>query len=322
MATAVLRTGALGDVLLVRPLLQRLAAAGTRPVLLAPGGRGRLAAEGLARALDLDRAEAAWLYAGAGAPPPPLRTALAGCREALVFHAPAPEVETALCRLGLAAVRFHPANPPAGGARHAAEHLLQAAAGPGGHAPAPPLLTGDAAAAARILAAAQLAPAETVILHPGSGSPRKNLPLAFFAELGRALCRDGWTGAAACLATAGVPVPGRAPLRAWEAETRPQRLAVVAGEADADLGARLAKRLPGSVQLPSLSLPELAGVLHLAAGCIGNDSGVCHLAGQAGARTLACFRATDPRVWAPLGPRVAVADCRGLSVAGREPPHV
>jgi hypothetical protein len=53
-------------------------------------------------------------------------------------------------------------------------------------------------------------------------------------------------------------------------------------------------------------LGELAR--HLAGGLVyvGNDSGITHLAAAAGSPTVALFGATDSRVWAPRGRRVAV----------------
>ena len=39
---------------------------------------------------------------------------------------------------------------------------------------------------------------------------------------------------------------------------------------------------------------------------VGNDAGPSHLAGLAGAPTLALFGPTDPERWRPLGPRVTV----------------
>ena len=81
-----------------------------------------------------------------------------------------------------------------------------------------------------------------------------------------------------------------------DALNRPVRLIV--GEADTTLDPRLPVCGP--------SLEELAQRL---AGChayLGNDSGVSHLAGLAGARTLTLFGPTDPAVWKPLGSRVTV----------------
>ncbi len=55
-----------------------------------------------------------------------------------------------------------------------------------------------------------------------------------------------------------------------------------------------------------LSLPEVVGLLSCADAFIGNDSGVTHLAGGMGLRTIALFGPTDPAIYQPLGPRVIV----------------
>ena len=120
-----------------------------------------------------------------------------------------------------------------------------------------------------------------VLIHPGSGSPAKNWPPAQFAETIRAL-------------------------------DRPVRLIV--GEADS--AAALAVEACLSYSLPRLSnvpLEELAARL---AGChayLGNDSGVSHLAGLCGARSVVLFGPTSPVVWRPLGPGVQVRPFETLS---------
>lgn len=66
-----------------------------------------------------------------------------------------------------------------------------------------------------------------------------------------------------------------------------------------------------SAQLPSIalieprSLPELAALLSRSL-YIGADTGPTHLAAQIGVPTLALFGPTDPVVWSPVGPRVRV----------------
>lgn len=53
----------------------------------------------------------------------------------------------------------------------------------------------------------------------------------------------------------------------------------------------------------------LEGVEHF----VGNDSGTTHLAAALGVPTLAVFQATDPSVWAPVGPHVRVAGADGAA---------
>jgi ADP-heptose:LPS heptosyltransferase len=65
--------------------------------------------------------------------------------------------------------------------------------------------------------------------------------------------------------------------------------------------------LPANAErLPLGSLVALAERLANAKLYVGNDSGITHLAAAAGCPTVAIFGPTDPRVWAPRGPRVRV----------------
>jgi ADP-heptose:LPS heptosyltransferase len=111
---------------------------------------------------------------------------------------------------------------------------------------------------------------DEILVHPGSGSPAKNWPVERFAEVIGAL-----------------PVP----------------IGLILGEADETADAMLDKAYPRLCRRPLGVLAERL------AGCrayLGNDSGISHLAGLSGARTVVMFGPTDPRVWRPLGPRVSV----------------
>ncbi len=59
-------------------------------------------------------------------------------------------------------------------------------------------------------------------------------------------------------------------------------------------------------------LYDLACWLAAARVYIGNDSGPTHLAAAAGTPVVALFGPSDPAVWAPRGPRVAVAKAGSL----------
>ena len=109
-----------------------------------------------------------------------------------------------------------------------------------------------------------------LVIHPGSGSPRKNWPAENFAELAEEL-------------------------RGQLQET----IVVVKGPADEDAVKKMigaAKKIPLKV-LESLSLKKLAALLAGASVVIGNDSGVLHLAGAVGAPTVAVFVSSDPQIW-------------------------
>jgi ADP-heptose:LPS heptosyltransferase len=122
------------------------------------------------------------------------------------------------------------------------------------------------------------------VLHPGSGSPRKNWPLTRFVELAVALRGE-----------AGVePV-------------------FTAGEADEE-AAQALKRQTSFKVLEGCSVLELAGALSACDGYLGNDSGVTHLAAAAGAPVVALFGPTDPGLWGPQGENVRIV--RALPAAG------
>ena len=118
-------------------------------------------------------------------------------------------------------------------------------------------------------------PAESVgtVMHPGSGSARKNWA--------------GWAELVASLA--------------------PERTTVLGGPADERAVAALLASWPSGVPVPDvragLSLEAVAGTLAGASLYLGNDSGVTHLAAALGAPTVAIFGPTDPRIWRPVGPR-------------------
>lgn len=73
--------------------------------------------------------------------------------------------------------------------------------------------------------------------------------------------------------------------------------------------------LAGAVQYADLY--RLAGWIRGAAAYIGNDSGITHLAAATGVPTVALFGYSNPRIWAPRGPRVRIVE-GGSSLADIE----
>ena len=131
-----------------------------------------------------------------------------------------------------------------------------------------------------------------VLIHPGSGSPRKNWP---FAE---------WLALATLL-------PGPATLILGEAElARPLPAPLAAARAAGADCLPLGGRELGLLWEPPLEelLRRLAG----ARGFLGHDSGVSHLAACAGSPGLLLFGPTDPAIWKP-----PAANVRALQSAGR-----
>ncbi len=122
-----------------------------------------------------------------------------------------------------------------------------------------------------------------IVVHPGSGSPRKNWP------------QDRWLELIARL-----PAP----------------VSVVLGEAEINHWAKV--DLPGISRLENLPLDELSDRLSACRFFVGHDSGVSHLAAACGAPCLLLFGPTNPAMWAPPAPHVRVIrrddDLRSISL--------
>jgi heptosyltransferase-3 len=120
-------------------------------------------------------------------------------------------------------------------------------------------------------------PGVFAVIHPGSGSARKNWPLDRFVGLADRIRR--------------------------EMAIRP---VFILGEAEEGLELVLRKAAPSVLCLAKLELMDVAAILNRAQFYIGNDSGITHLAASLGVPTWALFGPTDPAQWAPRGLRVQV----------------
>lgn len=140
--------------------------------------------------------------------------------------------------------------------------------------------TERAAGAARLAACTGDRPAW--IIHPGSGSPKKNWLLGYFIELARRL----------------------------RAEDRVAPVFLL-GEADDAAREGVMRNAPEIPRLDGLTVREAAQVLAAVHGCLGNDSGISHLAAALGARTVALFGPSRADLWSPRGPRVTVLQAPG-----------
>jgi heptosyltransferase-3 len=118
-----------------------------------------------------------------------------------------------------------------------------------------------------------------IVLHPFSGSARKNWPMSRWLELASLL-----------------PLPV-----AW-----------CRGPEDVLPGGVL----DSVVMIPDLM--ELAQWIGGARAFIGNDSGITHLAAATGVQTIALFGETDPEVWAPRGEDVRLIRSQPLSALRAE----
>jgi heptosyltransferase-2 len=121
-----------------------------------------------------------------------------------------------------------------------------------------------------------------IVLHPGSGSDRKNWPIENWRQLGEHLFATG------------------------------RAVIVVSGEAD-EARARLLEAAWKGKQVRfarNLPLPLLAALFENTI-FVGHDSGISHIAAAVGARCVLLFGPTDPRVWAPANENVRVIRAPG-----------
>lgn len=274
----VLRGGALGDFLVTVPalLLLRRRWPGATIELVGNATAGQLARKrGWVTAVHSQH-ERRWSDLYGSAPLPPELSDWINGFDLVVNYWPDPEAELA---------RRFPSRP---GQRYLQASALPTRAPAAAHYCAPLAELGLVADDYRPPLAPVLADHERntprVLVHPGSGSPRKNWPQRNWIELIRQL-----------------PAP----------------LAVIVGEAEAPNWGNL--DLAGVQRLEQRPLEEL--VVHFAQ-CrlfLGHDSGISHLAAACGAPCLLLFGPTDPTVWAPPSPRVKVIgpvrDLNSLSVA-------
>jgi heptosyltransferase III len=154
------------------------------------------------------------------------------------------------------------------------------------------VLPDDIGEARRALARLGLENRRVVVLFPGSGAAYKNWPAENFAALSDLL-----------------PPPLQPLVVIGPAELSIERLFIASGIA----------------RLGDQPLGAVAGLVHMAAGFVGNDSGVSHLAAAAGAPGVAIFGPTDPDRWRPLGrvralwaPRLAELTPAEVAAALRE----
>jgi heptosyltransferase III len=153
----------------------------------------------------------------------------------------------------------------------------------------PPLPVAWTAAADEARAAALLPGGPWLVLGPTANWEPKVWPAERFVAVARALTAPGGALAGARIAILGGP-----------------------GAAERAMAEPVLAALPGAVDLVgTLRLPEVAAVLRRAALYLGNDSGLMHLAGAAGAPVVGLFGQSDAREYGPAGPRAVAVSADG-----------
>ncbi len=273
-----LRAGALGDLLLLRPAIAALKHASFQVTLLAPGNPGAaLIGDGGADAatlLDWDRPETANLFSSEG-PAPRSREWLRSYQLWIAYSRSVPLAR----QLFQGSRRLYVLDPKPPPGWHAAEWFRRPMAAMGLPLPDPAPCVANLAEENQAAGLLRQLPAGFLAIHPGSGSPRKNWPIAGFARL----ITEAHAG------------------RNW---------LLVTGPAERKLVTPL-QALPGCVTALELPFRVLGAVLSRCGAFVGNDSGISHLAAAWGAATIAIFGPTDPDAWRPLGSRVSVIRAPG-----------
>jgi ADP-heptose:LPS heptosyltransferase len=268
MKTLVIHLGALGDLLLALPAVRRFT--NQKPVFLCQSETGRLlTALGLAEAfLPSEGPLAARLYAPP--PDPVLSRAFIEYRNILLFSF-SRELEQNL-RAVFSGPLLRVPPRPAPEIREPVPEWLKARVAEALPGKAPDAGAPDILTAASPGISWRPGPENRLILHPGSGSPRKCWPAARFAALGKALSARGFA------------------------------VSFLLGPAETRLAGILAGLgVPAQALWREDSLVRAAATLAQAAGFIGNDSGITHLAAFLGLPTVAVFGPSDPVRWAPPG---------------------
>lgn len=135
-----------------------------------------------------------------------------------------------------------------------------------------------------------------ILVHPGSGSPRKNWPL------------ENWRTILAELPRPVALVLGEAERARWSSVRSSRQTGLSAQVESRDAGLEVGPAIPSLVERP---LEELVARFAACRLFLGHDSGISHLAAACGARCVLLFGPTEPALWAPPAPNVRVLRCSG-----------
>jgi ADP-heptose:LPS heptosyltransferase len=275
MNILVIRPGAIGDALLAFPTLHALRVKyGAKRIIFVSNASVLPLAQAWKLADDVsDFEQTQWseLFSSTGIRNAGLRELLAATNMAICWLGdPDHLVEGNLRQAGVKKIIIAPGRPPENSFAHVAEYLASTI-----KIPAKEVRSWHPTLPATPKAG------RTIAIHPGSGSERKNWPIASFAEIIKTLWQENY------------------------------EVLLLAGPAEEQKLAYLQRHLappPGLYRtLVNAPLLETAQQLRQCMGYLGNDSGITHLAAMLGMPTMAIFGpGSRTSNWEPLGKHVGI----------------
>lgn len=125
-------------------------------------------------------------------------------------------------------------------------------------------------------------PCKSIVLHPGSGSKGKNYSPDFWFDLLSEIKREGFS--------------------------REMDICFLLGPAEENIEAAIGKTAEehGVKMINRPEKKELLSILNSACLYIGHDNGITHIAAMLGVNTIALFKSSSVDQWRPLGPSVKI----------------
>jgi heptosyltransferase III len=269
MNALVIRPGSLGDIALTVPALDAIRHAGWRTTLACRGAFAPFFREigACDETAAMDSAGFLPLFTAGTDIDVSLRSFLHRFDRILSYTGEDEPFSISLRRHARTTPVFHPVPPDIAGI-HASDHLLvplEASERAGIPADGLQRPTGLDPSAMR----------DTVLIHPGSGSPGKNWRRERFLDLFRRYAKEHPT-------------------------------TVILGPAEEDQAPFWTASIPEDRLLVGPAFDTLVQLFRRCIAYCGNDSGITHCAALCGVPAIAIFGPTDPAVWGPRGPAVTV----------------
>ncbi|MBW1810075.1 MAG: glycosyltransferase family 9 protein [Deltaproteobacteria bacterium] len=282
----IIRTGGLGDTILLWPAIQCMRQRFPTAQIDLMGNREScelLAVEGgVDLAIDVEGSGLHYLFEISASLPDKVCTSFQSYDTVVAFAAPGDyALAENLSACGVGEVHAFLPYPVQADTIHIADHTINSLAGVDLARPVEPALLPvsktESEDGRRKLDQLDLAGHKPALIAPGSGSTSKNWAAQSWAEL-----------------LPGLEQEGRRPV-------------LLQGPADAESVEQVQNCLENPVPvLVSNSARELKGALAQAVLFVGNDSGPAHLAAALGIPTVAIFGPSDPLLWSPKGPQVEI----------------